>query len=349
VTTNFDLVELPPGGNIRFTGFTTASTMRLNADGSIMTYAIAGLGRPAYWQQFPLKGFDANNNPQWNMSAEDTLAVTPVITGADPVDWGTRIMTGGMSSSDIIVSFDKDIVQNGHGYGYHLGGLRAGGNKWLWRTAKSTTPAYQGPFPADGSFDVGNSVVYPGGVALVVDRNIFWGYHGEFWKASQVNKWNQVYDDGLFIGQFGITGPEVAGQIAAPMMAGNVFTANVVKDPGGDLYLYHNDESHHSALHRWKISGLNTIQEQTIHLSIAPANEAGFLIFPNPVQNMLYLKHPPGGTVIVLTASGQRLQTIRLTAGSTNSSFNTNLLLPGYYVLQYSNAATVITQRFIKY
>jgi hypothetical protein len=269
-TSNWEVVELPPSGPVRFTGISTNAAIQILPDGSLARYAIAGLGRPAYWQKHPLLGFDASNNPQWNMNAGDTLATTPIVTGADPVDWGSYPMAGSITSSNIVVSFDKDLVQNGHGFGYHLGGIRAGGNKWLWRTAKSTTPSYQGPFPADGSFDVGNNVQYPGGVALASDRNIFWNYHGEFWKNSQVNKWNQVYDDGLFIGQFGVTGPEVAGQIAAPMMAGNVFSANIVKDPSGDLYLYHNDESHHSALHRWKISGLNTIQEQSIPVTVQP-------------------------------------------------------------------------------
>lgn len=348
VSTDFEIVELPPSGKLRFTGLTTAATVRLNADGSLMRYAIAGLGRPAYWQKFALKGFDASNNPQWILGAGDTLAVTPIVRGDDPVDWGTRLMTGGITSSGIVVSFDKDLVQNGHGYGYHLGGIRSGESKWLWRTAKSTTPAYRGPFPVNGNFDVGNEVQYPGGVAVTIDRNIFWGYHGEFWKASQVNKWNQVWDDGLFIGQFGVTGPELNGAIAAPMMAGNVFSANIVKDSNGDLYLYHNDESHHSAIHRWKISGLNTIQEQTVHLSIAPANQASLLIYPNPVQNLLYIKHPPGETLAVFSVPGRQLQTVNLAMGSTNSNMDLRLLQPGYYVLQFRGGNRVMTQQFVK-
>lgn len=270
-TSNWEVVELPASGPLRFTGISTNAAVQILPDGSLAKYAIAGLGQTAYWQKFPLKGFDASNNPQWNIGgAGDTLATIPVVTGADPVDWGSYPMAGGITSSNIVVSFDKDVTQLGHGYGYHLGGIKAGTNQWLWQTAKSTSPSYEGPFPADGSFDVGNKVQYPGGVALASGRNIFWNYHGEFWKNSQVNKWNQVYDDGLFIGQFGVTGPEVAGQIAAPMMAGNVFSANVVQDANGDLYLYHNDESHHAAIHRWKISGLNTIQEQTIPITVAP-------------------------------------------------------------------------------
>jgi hypothetical protein len=292
LTSNWEIVELPASGPVRFTGISTNAAVQILPDGSLARYAIAGLGRPAYWQKYPLKGFDANNNPQWNIGgAGDTLATTPVVTGADPVDWGSYPMAGGVTSSDIVVSFDKDVIQNGHGFGYHLGGIKAGTNKWLWKTAKSTTPSYQGPFPADGSFDVGNTVQYPGGVALVADQNIFWNYHGEFWKNSQVNKWNQVYDDGLFIGQFGITGPEVSGQITAPMMAGNVFSANIVKDANGDLYLYHNDESHHSALHRWKITGLNTIQEQTIPVTLQ-AYQSGLLghYYDDDQLNNFYLR-----------------------------------------------------------
>jgi hypothetical protein len=299
-TSNWEVVELPASGPLRFTGISTNSAVQILPDGSLARYAIAGLGRPAYWQKYPLKGFDANNNPQWNIGgAGDTLATTPIVTGADPVDWGTYPMAGGLTSSNIVVSFDKDVIQNGHGYGYHLGGIKAGTNKWLWRTAKSTTPSYQGPFPADGSFDVGNTVQYPGGVALASDRNIFWNYHGEFWKNSQVNKWNQVYDDGLFIGQFGVTGPEVSGQIAAPMMAGNVFSANIVKDANGDLYLYHNDESHHSALHRWKITGLNTIQEQTIPVTVTPYQNGllGHYYDDNQLNNFFLRKTRVDATV----------------------------------------------------
>jgi PA14 domain/FlgD Ig-like domain/Secretion system C-terminal sorting domain len=269
-TTNYEIVELPPSGPIRFTGILPNGAVQILPDGSLAKYAIAGLNQLAYWQKFPLQGFNGSNNPIWAMGAGDTLATVPRVGGTDPVDWGTYPMAGGLTSSGIVVSFDKDVAMFGHGSGYHLGGMRAGDNKFLWKTAKSTSTGYAGAFPTDGGFDIGNNVQYPGGVALALDRNIFWNYHGEFWKNSQVNKWNQVYDDGLFIGQFGVTGPEVQGQIAAPMMAGNVFSANVVNGPDGNVYLYHNDESHHGGAHRWKISGLNTIAEQTVVVVIPP-------------------------------------------------------------------------------
>jgi hypothetical protein len=65
-----------------------------------------------------------------------------------------------------------------------------------------------------------------------IDRYIFWGQHGEFWKGSQVNKWHMFYDNGLMIGQFGFTGPDVKGLEAPYGMAGNQMTGSVVKING---------------------------------------------------------------------------------------------------------------------
>ena len=88
--------------------------------------------------------------------------------------------------------------------GYHLGAVRKGDNKWLWRTAPSLGTALQRPFPEDGAFDVANGVIYPGGSAIMTGDHIFWGYHGEFWKQSQTNMWNHVDGKtGLLVDQFG--------------------------------------------------------------------------------------------------------------------------------------------------
>jgi Secretion system C-terminal sorting domain len=347
-TSNFEIVELPPSGPIRFTGILPNGAVQILPDGSLAKYAIAGLNQLAYWQKFPLQGFNGSNNPIWSMGAGDTLATIPRVAGTDPVDWGTYPMAGGLTSSGIVVSFDKDIILLGHGYGYHLGGIRVGNNKFLWQTAKSTTASYSGEFPTDGSFDVGNTVQYPGGVAVAIDRNIFWNYHGESWKGSQVNKWNQVYDDGLFIGQFGVTGPEVAGQIAAPMMAGNVFSATLVKGTDGNVYLYHNDESHHAAFHRWKITGLNTIEEQTIPL-LGNTGQA-LVLYPNPVQDILRVQHPVAseGYIEIITQDGRKIKTLKLEAGAASTSLDVHFLNRGYYFLRFSRESSFITERFIK-
>jgi len=43
-------------------------------------------------------------------------------------------------------------------------------------------------------------------------------------------------------------------------MAGNAFDPDLAK-VGDTVYLYHNDESYHAGLHRWKISNTENIKE----------------------------------------------------------------------------------------
>jgi hypothetical protein len=184
----------------------------------------------------------------------------------DPLHLANTVLT----SSDILVSFDGGIPPNGSG-GYHLGGIKVGDTSWLWRTAASTFKEYTGPYPATGAFDIGNGVRNAGSYARALDNTIIWGYHGEFWKGSQVNKWNHFYQDGLFLGQFGIALSKYPE--ADSLMAGNAFAVSFVKDTRGNGYVYLNDESYHSGIHRWKVTGLATITEQRIPVA-ATAKQA---------------------------------------------------------------------------
>lgn len=263
----YQVVELPPTGSLRFTSIELGvfTNDRIEPDGSLRTYTNTGLGGTATWRSRPLTGFDASHNPVW--AAANTLAsITPVV-GEDPHDW-SHSSPSRVTSTNLVISFDPAKPAFGRSHGWHLGAVAVGGSAWKWRTAPSTGSNYLGPYPSDGGFDTGNYVQYPGGDVLVVDNNIFWSYHGEFWKNSQTNKWNHVYDDGLMVGQFGVTTPEMNGLEAAPGIAGNVFSVASVKDAAGNVYVYHNDESNHGGVHRWKISGLNTIQEQNFPVTI---------------------------------------------------------------------------------
>ena len=267
INNTYELVELPANGPIRLTGIRFPNVnYQLYPDGSLRVVSTAELGLPVTWQKRALTGFDGSNNPQW--AALQSVASSPPITPVDPVYWGnvTTLTSGETTSSNVVVSFDAGKPAFGHSTGYHLGGIRAGSSKWLWRTAPSTNIQYTGDYPSDGAFDIGNGVEYAGSRALVVDRSIFWGYHGEFWKQRQTNKWHHVYDNGLQIGQFGVTGIDDEQHKVFAGMGGNTFSCSVVKAPNdpGTAYLYHNDDGVHSGVHRWKISGLNTIQEQII-------------------------------------------------------------------------------------
>ncbi|MEO7768956.1 MAG: hypothetical protein ABIS01_16110, partial [Ferruginibacter sp.] len=111
------------------------------------------------------------------------------------------------------------------------------------------------------------------------------------------NKYNHYLDNGLAIGQFGTTRPENNGPAAAGM-AGNALTPVLVKDSKGDLYLYHGDESDHAGIHRWKITGLNTIGVQDIPLRFETS-------FNRPATNYIDLMEQlPFNSVLPNNTSG---------------------------------------------
>ncbi|HEX8020250.1 FlgD immunoglobulin-like domain containing protein [Mucilaginibacter sp.] len=268
---SWKLVELPKTGPMRITGVDIPmDNTQLYPDGSLYKVSTFRAGVPTIFTKRELLKFTPDGDPIWG--PQNTIAQTQPAESTDPGYHGnnTLLRSGEITSSGVISLFDGTTTNC-----WHLGGIKVGGNKLLWRTAMSTTTQYWGPFPSDGTFDIGNHTNYPGCIAMASGRSIFWGYHGEFWKNSEVNKWTQVYDDGLFIGQFGVAGPEAGSGEAAAEMAGNCFAASVVKLPNGDTYLYHNDESMHGGVHRWKINGLTTIKEQVIPINLA-VNTHGF-------------------------------------------------------------------------
>ncbi|MFD1255623.1 PA14 domain-containing protein [Mucilaginibacter terrae] len=257
------VIELTAQSALRFTGKMVAMNYSMDNDGNLYRISNFKHGTPNTWYKQTLNGFDQANNPLWGNDA--AVASTQPATNNDPLNEGngTVLYTGEKTSTDVFVAFNPraSVVNNTKP---HLGGVRMGDNKWLWQTAAGTHRGYRGDFPPDGSFDNGNGVRYAGGAALALGRSIFWGYYGEFWKGSETNKWNQVHDDGLFIGQFGITGPQMSEKEGAALMAGNAMAASVVKGANGNLYLYHNDEATHSGVHRWKISNISSIAGQVI-------------------------------------------------------------------------------------
>lgn len=165
----------------------------------------------------------------------------------------------GANSKGVIFSQDKVNT------GYHLG--RVSGGQWVWQTCPSTTVGYEGGFPGDGRFDIGNGVEYAGKNLYSVDSLFVWNYIGEFWKLSQTNKWNMYHQDGLMLMQLGKTRPEAdaySGGYDAPREgAGNMLGAAFVKI-GSDYWIFYCDENAHSAIGRFKISGANTIQIHTL-------------------------------------------------------------------------------------
>jgi len=253
----YELVQLVNGGGLKFTGLTPCGIFEnkyLNGDGNIYDAPRKVLGKSLVTNRWNLLRFSTLGNPVWSSTPEIISSIKA--EKLDPAYSGntSTLRPGEITSGGYLISYNG----GGADTGFHLGGQKLGTEGFTWKTSRATFEGYRGDYPDDGAFDIGNAVQYPGTVAIANGPFIFEGYHGEFWKNSQTNKWKIYYENGLMIGQFGITGPEVTGQEAAPEMAGNVSNASVVKVED-TIYLYHNDEGHHSGIHRWKITNINSI------------------------------------------------------------------------------------------
>lgn len=255
----YELVELVKDGVMRFTGILLGQYGFLNNDGSKMTIVY-----PTKHIKYALTGFNALNNPIWS-STPEYIANLSTMGANDPLPFNNQYEEP-VTESGKVIYFNCRRADGKNGDEYHLGAVNKGGTGFLWRTARGTQNSYGGELPRDGAFDNGNGVesdFRAGGSALTYKDNIFWGYHGEFWKQSQTNIWNHVDGNtGLFIGQFGAIKKDYGMEEAPPQVAGNVFGGTVV-EVNGNVYLYHNDEGVNNGIHRWKISGLNTVEVQT--------------------------------------------------------------------------------------
>ncbi|MEO6548604.1 MAG: hypothetical protein ABIN94_11415 [Ferruginibacter sp.] len=265
---NREIVEFPATGPLRFTGIYRNGSLVIAPDGALQTINKAALGGTTTVYRYGLTGFTSNGNPEWSIVPE-LLATTPPLTIDDPND----VITGNvLTSTNRVIIWNPDVGVNATIVypGYHLGAIARGGNSWLFKTELATHKKYQGPYPNAGRFDIGNNVHLGGGTLSILGRNLVTSYHGEFWKNAQTNMYNHYLDNGLAIGQFGVTRETAKGNAPA-MYAGNALTPMLVADPSSSnaMYLYHGDEAAHSGVHRWKISGLNTIKEQDIPLQFS--------------------------------------------------------------------------------
>ena len=247
-----ELCELTTNG-LRLTGLYPAwSTNRgwisFGPDGSARRTTIGS----ATWYEDTLSGFDANNNPLWN---PDALIASASQGSTDPVprccSFGNIRAT--ISSNNILISFDQTLND-----GWHLGGINVGGNSWLWKASPAV-----GTMNGCGTYEISNGVQYAGNTLQALDRNVVFGYHGEFFRgAGQACQNMHYYDDGLFVGQFGEATPgHFAYEGALPGSAGNAHCPNLLKTANGDYYLWVNDESDHGP-QRWHFVNARNIREQ---------------------------------------------------------------------------------------
>jgi hypothetical protein len=265
VTNDQEVVELTSTG-IRNTGVLVGVSTDMKADGTL--YRSNGL--PGNVQQYTrrlLTGFNGSFNPTFG--SETTIYTTASKSGSDVYHtaYGMADDALPITSSNILIQW-----QTGLGNTYHLGGMKLGVGldsalPFRWKTSKAINSANGSAYPTDGSYEIGNRVLNAGNKVHVFGRNVLWGYNGEFWNGGQTNKYSHYFDNGLLIYTFGEVRDYALKAVAG--MAGNTFSNQVVQSPinSSEYYLYHNDESDHGGVHRWKISGLNTVSEQNFTLT----------------------------------------------------------------------------------
>jgi len=255
-----EIVELTPRG-LRPTGGRLDFGVKLYPDGSLR----GSQQRLPAVEVFARKltGFDAADNPQW--SPPERLAGVAAVKPEDPyyhdVPQGSGVNepTFPLTASGLVVFFNP-----GRSAGLHLGGVRIGGNAWVWRASPSgswTLDSKGAITSLNGTYELGRGVQYLGNVVTVAGRHIVYGYHGEAWNGGQADQWIHFLDDGLFVGQFGVpVYPADNKVVAQPGAAGNAFSPQLVTQ-NGQLYLWHNDEGVHGGVHRWHIEGAARLQE----------------------------------------------------------------------------------------
>ncbi len=251
------IVELPAAGPLRvvrtFAMPLPRATARVMYENGDLGYALTGPSTQTVLR-LPLTGFDDAGDPVW--------AREPVKLAVVPLQKGSPHYRGAFSGmpprfpvteAGRVVFFDQSVEGN---EGFHLGAALRGGTDWLWQASPTAALDGKGSFQTKA---IDRSINYGGNAVWAHGRHIVYGYHGEFYKdfqngrVGQANQFMHFDESGLFLGQFGVSSTR-ATIAAQEGLSGNAFSPTLVRD-GFNLYLYHNDESAHGGVHRWRIDG----------------------------------------------------------------------------------------------
>lgn len=277
-----DIFELPSSGLARHSAVVTkpagggdyARSMQANGDMIRANIPVPAVGYTESVYLEPLTGFDGSNNPVWGSAS---VIASVVASTTNPWFRGSGFSPDGHTFA--VSSTNKVLFYNGGtaagNDGYHLGGVPSGGTDFSWQASPTGKIDGKGTFQTKS---IDNSVNYGGNQVWAYNRHVFFGYHGEnyrdltYYQVGQANQFYHFYDDGLFIGQFGV--PNIAHyrpseDVHPAGCAGNSFS-NTYAYANGNLYWYHGDESVHGGIHRWRIDGIDTISEQDFALRAFP-------------------------------------------------------------------------------
>jgi hypothetical protein len=263
------------------------------------------------------------------MNNSATAEQEGTIVGIDSDDPGYTPQVGIpvplLTSSTNDSNYDKLVVFRGTFYvtpnsttppltnAWHLGAKKIGTSQWSWLASPPGAWVEQGHdqpittldywnygsgyiIDPKGTFDYGPKSWPIGGNngyssidfgITALGRSIVYSYHGEFWGNGQANQKIHFHENGLFVGQFGRT--LYPGTVSMPERAGNSFRTELIKGPDGKTYYYHNDESAHGGIHRWRIDNIDNI-------GVITANLGGAVTVVLPTTS---ITSPTGGTITI--------------------------------------------------
>lgn len=253
----FELVE---GGVLRQAADVSFDnrTPHFKKGGVLATYESS----PWTLKERTITGFDARNNPILSDTKIWTTITNTVNHGfqSEPM----ALSPPDKTANDVLIIFDKQKGDAGY---YHLAGYRKGETSPVFKTTKSVAYSKGSPYPlGTNTFDVRSSVNNAGSLVLAMDDWFMWGYYGEFWENTQTNYWHMLTEEGLFLYDFGTDNKNpISSGYSKAKMAGNAFGPSLIK-VDGQVYLYHNDESFHGGVHRWKIKNLTSIEKFILKL-----------------------------------------------------------------------------------
>jgi hypothetical protein len=257
------VVELPASGPLRVVKLLGAplpqAARSVLYEGGELGHALIGPATQSVLR-LAVAGFDAQGLPEW-ADAPRVVARVPLAPGAPYYRGAFSGMPPRFPSTagGRVVFFDGSVRGN---EGFHLGAAVAGVEGWLWQASPT------GPLDGKGAFQtqaIDGSIQYGGNAVWASGRHIVYGFHGEAFKdpatgrVGQANQFMHFDESGLFLGQFGTPALPPGGDAPAEV-SGNAFSPTLVRD-GDRLYLYHNDESAHGGVHRWRLDGWNDVQE----------------------------------------------------------------------------------------
>jgi hypothetical protein len=267
-----EIVELDPTilTGMRFTGIinSSAGNWVLYGDYSLRNTSTNNLTTITFNRREFTGTYTAEGNPIWGNIQSYTMSVP---TELHPTHRGVTGLPYEVSDSGVQAIFDKTIdAYDIRREGWRFGGVKDGEYKFV--ASPTTSKDYKGPFPEDGSFDIGNytsATANAGTRAMAIGPYFIWGYHGEFWKNSQANKFNMYTEYGLWLVHFGATAkdPGIIGGQAPYGFGGNTYNQYAIFH-NGKILVFHNDTHAHSGIHRWTIDNLDTIQEFDLSVTI---------------------------------------------------------------------------------